>query len=247
MSKRNSRRVVRFASAGVICATLSFGTAGVALAGQSSHSHGHSSFGQRDDQGQSGTHARGVVTALGTNSITVKDRHGISTVYTTTSGTTYFEGATAGSVADLAVNENVGLELTSTTPQTVTKVVICLTKSVGTVTAVAGDVITITGWNKSTSIVDVSTTTTYTSGGAASSLAAVVVGAQIEAIGLPGTTAGTLNANSVNVEISSGHGHGHGHGLGFGNKGGQGQDQSHSQDGSSFGRHQGRGFGRGRH
>jgi len=59
---------------------------------------------------------------LGTNSITLKDHQGTSTTYTTTATTTYFEGSTAGVVGDLAVGEQVSLALTSTTPQTVTKV-----------------------------------------------------------------------------------------------------------------------------
>jgi hypothetical protein len=73
--------------------------------------------------------------------------------------------------------------------------------------------------------VNVSGTTTYTSGGAASTLAAVVVGAQISAVGLPGSTAGSLNANSVNIGVSFNHAADHGHGHGHG--------QSHAE---SFGR-----------
>jgi len=57
------------------------------------------------------------VTALGTNSITLKDHQGTSTTYTTTATTTYFEGSTAGVVGDLAVGEQVSLALTSTTPR----------------------------------------------------------------------------------------------------------------------------------
>jgi ribosomal protein S11 len=200
MSRKTSSRIVRVASAATICLTLALGTAGVALAGQRSHSHGQSSFGRRD-QGQSSS-VSGVVSALGTDSITLNDRHGDATTYTTSGTTTYFEGKTAVTATDLAKNEFVSLELTSTSPQTVTKVDIHLVRFVGPVTAVAGDTITISGRHGASLSVIVSSTapaTTYTSGGAASTLAAVVVGAVIDAVGLPGATAGTLDASKVNI------------------------------------------------
>ena len=132
-----------------ICTTLAFGTAGIAMAGQRSHSHNHSSTADRD-QGQSSNFAFGVVSALATNSITLKDRQGNTTSYTTTSATTYFEGKTAGTVTDLAVNEEVVLALTSSTPQTVTKVEIRLDLVAGAVTGVSGNTITIAGHHGST-------------------------------------------------------------------------------------------------
>jgi hypothetical protein len=230
MSKRNSHRTVRLASAAAICLTLAFGTAGVAMAGQRPHSHDRSSFGHHDD-GQFSNDASGVISAIGTNTITLKDRHGNATTYTTTAATTYFEGKTAGTVTDLAVNEGVSLELTSTTPQTVTKVEIHLTRVVGPVTAVVGSTITIAGRHGTTFSVIVGSATTYSSGGAASSLAAVVVGAVICAVGLPGAAAGTLDAGSVVILASSGHGH---------DEGGFNQGRSHGggpRVGRGHGRH----------
>jgi len=53
-------------------------------------------------------------------------------------------------------------------------------------------VITLSSFHSTTITVNVSGTTTYTSGGAASSLTAVVVGAQISAVGIAGTTAAAL-------------------------------------------------------
>jgi len=156
------------------------------------------------------------VSAVVGDVITLKDRHGNLTTYTTTGTTTYFEGSTAGVAGDLAAGEFVKLDLTSTSPQTVTKVTIFLVHFFGTVTTVAGDVITLDGFHGTTLTVTVSGTTTYTSGGAPSSLAAVVMGAKISAVGLPGSSAGSLNANSVNIEVDSGHGHGHGFGHGHG-------------------------------
>jgi hypothetical protein len=243
MSMKISHRTVRVASAAALCLGLAFGTAGVAMAGQHSYSHGHSSFGHHD-QGQSADFAGGVVTALGTNSITVKDRHGDTTTYTTSSTTTYFEGKTAVTVSDLAVNEEVGLKLTSTSPQTVTSVEIRLDHVAGTVTAVAGNTITISGHHGDTSNVLVSSTTAFTSDGAASTLAAVVVGAVICASGLPDTTVGTLDASTVSIQgADASHGFGHGHDSdGSNSSHSQGQGQWHGQ-GHGFGR----GHGRGRH
>ena len=221
MHQTKSSHLIRFATSAAICATLALGTAGVASAGQTSHHHG-------DDGGPAhaltSDDARGVITALGTNSITLAGEHGgTATTFTTSETTTYVEGSTAATVAALAVGESVNLDLTSTSPQTVTKVTIQLVCFAGTVTAVAGNVISITGRHGVTLTVDVGTTTAYTSGGAASTLAAVVVGAEIKAVGLPGTVAGTLNASSVNIDTASGHHHGHGDG----HSSGHGHGHSH--------------------
>jgi hypothetical protein len=167
------------------------------------------------------THARGTVTGFTTTSITLKN-HGNSTTYTMVPGTTTFaEGKTAGVYTDLATGENVSIALTSTTPQTVTAVTICLVRFFGTVTNFADNVITLTGLHGATlSVTVVPGTTTYTSDGAASTSAAVTNGVVISAVGLPGTTAGTLTANSVNVGTPNGQGfgqsHSHGHAKGFG-------------------------------
>ena len=231
MYTTKSSCIVRVATSAVVCAALALGTAGVALAGQGSHSRDHSSFNSRD-HGQQGNDARGVVTVLGTNAITIKGRDGTSTLYTTsTTGTTYFEGSTAGVVGDLAVGETVNLVLSTTTPQIVTKVTICLGHVFGTVTNVVGSVITLAGFHGTTETVTVVPgTTTYTSGGAASTSASVVDGVQISAVGLPGTTASSLTASSVNVFVASDHGNNHGHSGG----GGQGSGQGHGH-GKSFG------------
>ena len=228
MFTTKSSRVIRVATAAVVCATLALGTAGVALAGQRSHSGDHSSFNSRD-HGHHGNDAKGTVTAFTATSITLTDHHGNSTTYDTT-GATYFEGSTAGVYTDLAMGENVKLELTSTTPQTVSKVTICLVHVFGTVTApVAGDVITIASDHSSITTVDVSGTTTYTSDGAPSSLSAVVMGSKISAVGLPGTTAGTLNANSVNIFVSSGNGDDHGDSQGNNRGNNQGSGHRHGK------------------
>ncbi len=212
MFTTKSSRIVRVAASAAVCVTLALGTAGVALAGQGSHDRGHSI--SSHNHGQHSNDPSGTVTGFTPTSITLS-RHGTSTTYMTTGTTTYAEGKTPGAYTDLANGEFVRLELTPTTPQTVTAVTICLVHFFGTVTgSVVDNVITLTSFHGTTLTVTVSGTTTYTMGGAPSTIAAVVSGAKISAVGLPGTTAGSLNANSVNIFVSSGTGHGHGHGHG---------------------------------
>jgi hypothetical protein len=201
MLTTTSSRVLRGAAASAVCLVLALGTAGVALAGQRSHARGHSNISSHA-QGP-WNNAAGTVSSLGTNSITLKGRHGTLTTYTTLPGTTtYFEGKTAGVVGDLATGEQVSLALTSTMPQTVTKVTIFLDHVFGKVSSVANNVITITGFHNTTLTVNVVPgTTTYTSGGTTSDAGAVVAGVEISAVGLPGPTAGSLDANSVNIWV----------------------------------------------
>lgn len=210
MFTTKSSRVIRVAASAAVCVALALGTTGVAFAGQGSHSRGHSITSH--DHGQ-WNGASGTVTAFTTTSITLKG-HGGSNTYNTT-GATYSVGKTAGSYSDLANGENVSLVLTSTTPQTVTSVTIYPEVFVGTVTGFDSTtgVISITGFHGTALTVDVTGTTTYTSGGAASSTAALVMGAKILAVGLPGTAADSLKATSVNIWASTGGGHGHSHGF----------------------------------
>jgi len=232
MFTSKSSRVVQGAVASAVCLALAFGTAGVALAGQGSHSRDHSNISSHDHGPWND--ARGTVSDLGLNSITLTDRHGTSTTYTTTGTTAYFEGTTAGFVGELAKGEQVNLELTSTSPQTVTKVTIDLVRYFGQVSSVVGNVITITAFHNTTLTVNVSGTTAYTSDGAPSSLIAVIAGARISAVGLPGSTADSLNANSVNIDVASNHGSDHGHH--------HGHHHAHDQ-----GLGHGKGLGHGRH
>ena len=110
MSTTKSTRVLRGAAAGAVCLALAFGTAGVALAGSRSHDRGYTNSRARDNGPQSND-ASGVVSTLGTNSITLKGRHGTTTTYTTVPGTTtYFEGKTAGVAGDLVVGDRVNLD-----------------------------------------------------------------------------------------------------------------------------------------
>jgi hypothetical protein len=145
------------------------------------------------------THAAGVVTALGTNSITIQHHNDTPVVYTTTSTTTYAMGEITATVAALAVGQNVDITLTSTTPQTVTAIEVDLANVEGKVTAISGNTITL-GSGSDTRTVTVGTATTYTLGDAVSALSAIVVGSHIEARGVA-TTSTALNATSVKINL----------------------------------------------
>ena len=198
MYNSGTKRFTRGTASAIIALTLALGTAGVASAGTSHDGYRSSHHHSGHEQGNQ-NRVEGMITALGTNTVTIQGRHGTSTVYTTTAATTYFEGKTAVTVAALAINENVDLMLTSTTPQTVTSISIHLVKFEGKVSAISGNTITISGWNSTTRTVNVSATTTYTLNGAPSTLGAITVGSEIEAKGLLGTNATTLNAVSVRI------------------------------------------------
>jgi hypothetical protein len=55
------------------------------------------------------------------------------------------------------------------------------------------------------------------------------MGSKISAVGLPGTTAGTLNANSVNIFVSSGNGDDHGDSQGNNRGNNQGSGHRHGK------------------
>ena len=145
------------------------------------------------------THAEGIVTALGTNSVTIQDGHESPITYMTTSSTTFSVGKTAATAAAVAVGEHVDVKLTSTAPQTVASVDVDLAKVEGKVTAINGNTVTLNSGSESKTVT-VSASTTYTLGGAASTQSALVLGSNIEAQGVR-TSDTALNAMSVKIEL----------------------------------------------
>lgn len=186
------KRFTQGAASTIICMALALGTAGVASASNSDDGH-HSRHHHRH-HAHVVRHVEGIVTALGTNSVSVS-RYGHAPVtYTTTPSTTYFYDKTAATLAALAVGENVHLVLTPTTPQTVTKVEIDLVNFEGTVTALGANTITLANGRT----VTVSPTTTFTLKGVASTFGAITLGSWVHAEGVLGSTPTSLNAVSVN-------------------------------------------------
>ena len=172
-------------------AFLTVGTSGAAFA-ESGHFHHH------HHHHYPSTYVLGTITGLGTNSVTVHRDNGQSATYATTSTTLYaFEGLGKTTFADLAVGQKVDLNLTSSAPQAITRLVVELVKVEGTVTSVSGNTITLNG--SPARIVTASTLTTFTlAGGASATISSVLVGDQISAWGYYGATATSgLNADVV--------------------------------------------------
>ena len=164
------------------------------------------------------THVQGIVTAVDptANTITVGGHRGVPVAYTTTDTTTYFAGTTAVDASVVMVGERVTLTLTTTSPQTVTNVLIHLDAIVGTVSAITGSVLTVNGHWGTTWTVNTSPTTTYSQGGSPSSFAAITVGTPIAALGLPDAAPSTLDASAVYLFVG---GFGHFGGGSYGHHG----------------------------
>jgi hypothetical protein len=181
----------------------------------------------------------GVVTAVTPTSVAVTGRDGTSSTFVITTTTTFSEGSTTVTAADLVVGDNVGIEVTSTNPTTATSVSIALARVSGQVTAISGDTITITNRKGVAGTIVVSSTTTYSKDGTTGALSDVVVDSVVSAQGMVGATPTTLDATSVTIGnkcASWGLGHiatGH---LHFSSRGGSGQS-SQSQGSGSWGSH----------
>ena len=143
--------------------------------------------------------AGGVITALTSTSITVKDPSGTSTTYSYGSSTNVTKGRSSATGSDLSVGETVMLRLSSTDATTVTSIDIEPPTVMGRVTAVSGDTITVTGRDATTSTIVVSDSTTYAKDGSATGLASVTVGSMIFAQGTLAANGTTLDATTIGI------------------------------------------------
>lgn len=161
----------------------------------------------------------GVVTALTGTSITVSDPSGTTTTFAITASTTVTKDRVAASVADLALGDEVRVMPTASGSTTAASIAIVEPSVMGTVTAVSGDTITISGRNDTSATVVVSSATTYTKDSASATLADVTVGSSIFAEGsfASPTDTSTLDAASVGIGVGGHSGSGN-----FGGPGGQG-------------------------
>ncbi len=204
MHKNSVKSITRGAASAAICAALALGTAGIASAHDGQHSDKnartshHESTSHHSESRTDNDEVGGIVTALGTNSITIQHHNATPVAYTTTSATTYRLGTTPTTVAALAVGENIDVVLSSTTPTMVTAVDVDLANVEGHVTAISGNTITL-GSGSDTRTVTVSSSTTFVLGGVASTFGAIVVGSHIEARGVA-MSSSVLDAMSVKIE-----------------------------------------------
>ena len=120
--------------------------------------------------------AGGVVSALTSSSITVVDPSGTSTTFSISSATTVTKDRAIAAVSDLAVGDQVRITPTGAGSTTAQSIDIEQPSVMGTVTAVSGDTITVSGPNGTSETVVVSGATTYTKSGASATLADIAVG-----------------------------------------------------------------------
>jgi hypothetical protein len=147
---------------------------------------------------------RGVISAVTTTSVTVNRNDGKTTTFTITPSTIITDGATSMTVPSLAVGDTVDVRVNSTDPTTALRINIVQARLAGRVSAVSGNLITITGGQGFARTVQVSDATTYTEGGNPATLADVTVGSVIVAVGTIDADLTMLDATSVSIK-SNGH------------------------------------------
>jgi hypothetical protein len=170
--------------------TLVIGVAGISGAAPRHHDsgRGHHLF---------QTEIRGVVSAVSATSITVQRSKITESTLTISPTTTVFEGSTAASAAALATGERVDIHRTESAPTVAAKIIIQVATIAGTVSAVSGNVITVTGGEGFSRTINVSSATTFSEGGAVVTLSAVIAGSKIKTQGLVDSNGTSLDAISV--------------------------------------------------
>ncbi len=168
--------------------------------------------------------AGGVVSALTSSSITVVDPSGTSTTFSISSATTVTKDRAIAAVSDLAVGDQVRITPTGAGSTTAQSIDIEQPSVMGTVTAVSGDTITVSGPNGTSETVVVSGATTYTKSGASATLADIAVGTWIFAEG-NFSTGSTTNLDATTVGV----------GVGQGQPGGGQVDQGQPGGGQPYG------------
>jgi hypothetical protein len=141
----------------------------------------------------------GYVTVLSSSSVTLDRLNGVTEMFTITPTTTFHQGSTQLTAANLVVGDRVNVRVNSSAPTTALAIGIELAALTGRVSAVTGNAITITTNKGFSRAISVSTTTTYTMGGAPATLANVTVGSEIVAVGLIDADLTTLDATKIAI------------------------------------------------
>lgn len=212
-----AHRSVRLATAaGAVIAIGSVGTA-VAVAATSTPSPAPSSSGNAqpptppapgrdgprgDKRGHGGPGRADVVTAVGTDSLTVRTLAGTTKTYAVTSATKIHQGpGTTLQLGDLRVGDRVNVRPTTEGGSTAADIDQHLAHLDGIVTAVDGDTVTITDHDGFTRVLNLQDTTSYTSSGTSSTRSAVTVGKQLRAEGRVASDRTSLDASRVDLSI----------------------------------------------
>lgn len=215
---RSNHRLVRLGGAsaltlglmaggyGVASAATSNGT-GTATSQSSTGAPGPRGFGGPGGPGdpRHGPRPGGVVTAIGTNSITVQRPDGTTQTVTTNSSTTYTRDGASSTASALATGERVRIRPTqpptsSSSSVTAANVDITDPQIHGTVEGVSGSVLTIVDDQGFWRTVDLSSSTTYTDSGNSSSASALTAGKPVVATGTVDADHVALDAGTVAVD-----------------------------------------------
>jgi hypothetical protein len=141
----------------------------------------------------------GDVTAISATSITVTDPSGTASTYDIGTATTVTKNGQSAALADIAVGESVHISV-STADATLASTIDIVPAGIGgKVTAINGDVLSISGPNETTGSIVVSSATTYMKGGATASLSDISVGTFVFAQGSYGTSASVVDATTVGI------------------------------------------------
>ena len=148
----------------------------------------------------------GSVTAVSSTSLTVQPTTtGSSPVtFSLTNATNYFSGRRVATLAAVNVGDVVRVTATAADPTTAVAVTVRQMVIIGRVSAVAGNVISVTGFYGTALTVNVTGATTYTLKGQPSSLAAVLAGDMVVAIG-PAMSGVTTSVTASHVWIGTLH------------------------------------------
>jgi hypothetical protein len=193
-------------------AALVFGIAGSGIAGAATKStvksHDASSAARPGPGGPGGPGIgggpRGVVSAIGTDTITITGMDGTSVTFDTTSATTYTKDGASSTSAALAVGENVSIQLTapptsSTATSTAKSINIVSPSLRGSVVSVSGTTIVVQDGQGFYRTIDTSASTTFLNGGAASTIASITPGENVLAVGSVDADHTDLDAATVGV------------------------------------------------
>jgi hypothetical protein len=198
MKKFQTKGLGRATASLVIGLTLVASFAGVAGASSAPSKHAAMSASAKAKHAVSHK-VVGLVTAASATSLTVKLANGSSETLAIDNNTTFFEGKTAVTDAALSTGERVRVTRSATALASAGRIDIVLITLEGDVTAVSGNVITITGGAGFTRSIDVGATTTYREGGKSATLLDVVVGLRVTARGTVSADQTSLVANSVAI------------------------------------------------
>lgn len=147
--------------------------------------------------------AGGVVTAVSSTSITVRDLRGATKTFAIDSATTVAEGRTSTSVSSITVGQRVRIAPSSSSASTAAAIEIDLAHLVGTVMSVSGNSITISDNQGFERTIQVSSATTYSKSGTNATVSDVQSGTVIFAEGLVDANHTTLDATNIGIGLPS--------------------------------------------